>query len=69
MRIMFRRALRALLEEVHDGLVGDALWVEALRENAADLTAPAQTADLVIRKQQGLLEYDLPICRGQRRSL
>src|SRR6266581_4852248 len=55
---------RGLLEEVHDSLSGDAVGVETARENAGNLTTPAQTPDLVIRKQQGLLEYSLPIFCG-----
>src|SRR6266850_170674 len=42
---------RGLLEEVHDCLGGDAVGVETARENAGNLTTPAQTPDLVIRKQ------------------
>src|SRR5438046_2496291 len=63
------RAVGALLQELHDGLGGDAVGLETARQKAANLATPAQTPDLVIREQQGFPEYDLPTFRGQRRRL
>jgi hypothetical protein len=56
------------VQEVDYCLLGDAIGVETARENAADLTTPAQTLDLIVRKQQGFLEEELPIFRGECRG-
>ena len=61
--LQVRGRFRALLEELHYCLGGDAVWVETAGQNAVILMAPAQAPDLVFGEEEGLLEEELPLRR------
>src|SRR2546426_9398666 len=56
---------RALLQEVGDGQGGDGFGIVAVGQDTAQGSSPAQAADVLGGKQEGLGEQNLPEVLGQ----